>query len=109
MLTVEWNDGRVRMIDQRQLPWSLEHLEFDDYRSVAQAITEMVIRGAPAIGAAAAYGMALAAYQAPALDMGSVIDFLEVAGVILKKARPTAVNLAWAVDRMMEIARQDIY
>lgn len=109
MLTVEWNDGRVRMIDQRQLPWSLEHVEYDDYRAVAQAITDMVVRGAPAIGATAAYGMALAAYQSPALDMGSVLDFLEVAGVILKKARPTAVNLAWAVDRMMEVARTDIY
>src|SRR3954466_6308768 len=108
MLTVEWNDGRVRMIDQRQLPWSLEHVEYDDYRAVAQSITDMVVRGAPAIGATAAYGMALAAYQSPALDMGSVLEFLEVAGVILKKARPTAVNLAWAVDRMMAVARTDI-
>src|SRR5258707_12976093 len=104
MLTFEWNDGRVQMIDQRRLPWSLDHVEYEDYRAVAQAITDMFVRGAPAIGATAAYGMALAAYQSPALDMGSVLDFLEVAGVILKKARPTAVNLAWAVDRMIEMA-----
>ncbi len=109
MRTVDWNNGRVRMIDQRQLPWELKHIEFDDYRDVAQAITDMVVRGAPAIGAAGAYGMALAARQSTALDMGSVIEFLEVAAVILKKARPTAVNLAWAVDRIMGIARDDIY
>lgn len=109
MLTVDWNNGRVRMIDQRQLPWELTVTEYDDYREVAQAITDMVVRGAPAIGASAAYGMALAAEQSPALDMGNVIDFLEIAAVILKKARPTAVNLAWAVDRMMDVAHQDIY
>src|SRR5258708_35766320 len=109
MLTVEWNDGRVRMIDQRQLPWSLDHVEYDDYRAVAQSITDMVVRGAPAIGATAAFGMALAAQQSPALDMGSVLDFMEVAAVILKKARPTAVNLAWAVDRVSEGARDGIY
>jgi methylthioribose-1-phosphate isomerase len=97
------------MIDQRQLPWTLSYMEFDDYRAVAQAIADMVVRGAPASGAAAAFGMALAAQQSTALDMGSLLEFVEVAGVILKKARPTAANLAWAVDRMMRVARQDIY
>jgi methylthioribose-1-phosphate isomerase len=109
MRTVEWHDGRVRMIDQRQLPWTLTHVEYHDYRDVAQAITDMVVRGAPAIGATAAFGMALAAQQSTALDMGSLLEFLEVATVILKKARPTATNLAWAVDRMMRVAREDIY
>src|SRR5258708_1327849 len=109
MRTVEWLDGRVRMIDQRLLPWEVSHIEYNDYRDVAQAITDMVVRGAPAIGAAAAFGMALAATQAPALDRGSVLEFIEVAAVITKKARPTAVNLAWAVDRMMRIAHTDIY
>src|SRR3954468_7832297 len=109
MRTVEWNKGRVRMIDQRQLPWELKYIEYDDYRDVAQAITDLVVRGAPAIGASGAFGMALAAQQSTAMDMGSVLEFLEVAAVILKKARPTAVNLAWAVDRMMRIARTDIY
>src|SRR5258708_11196929 len=109
MRTVEWVDGRVRMIDQRRLPWELSHLEYDDYRNVAQAITDMVGRGAPAIGATAAFGMALAATQSTAQDMGSLLEFVEVASVILKKARPTAVNLAWGVDRMMKVAREDIY
>jgi methylthioribose-1-phosphate isomerase len=109
MRTVEWQDGRVRLIDQRQLPWTLSYVEYEDYRAVAQAIADMVVRGAPAIGATAAFGMALAAQQSTALDMGSLLEFVEVAGVILKKARPTAANLAWAVDRMMRMAREDIY
>jgi methylthioribose-1-phosphate isomerase len=109
MRTVEWKNERVRMIDQRLLPWDVAYLEYDDYRDVAQAITEMVVRGAPAIGAAAAFGMALAAQQSTAMDMGSLLEFLEVAAVILKKSRPTAVNLAWGVDRMMRAARADIY
>ncbi len=109
MRTVEWNNGRVRLIDQRQLPWSLSYLELNDYRAVAQAIADMAVRGAPVIGAAAAFGMALAAQQSTALDMGSLLEFVEVAAVILKKSRPTAVNLAWAVDRIMRTAREDIY
>lgn len=101
MRTVEWHEGRVRMIDQRALPWTLTHLEYDDYRAVAEAITEMVVRGAPAIGAAAAFGMALAARQSTAMEVADLIACVEVAAVIIRKARPTAVNLSWAVDRMM--------
>jgi methylthioribose-1-phosphate isomerase len=97
------------MIDQRRIPWSLSYAEYDDYRDVAQAITDMVVRGAPAIGVAAAFGMVLAARQCPALDVGSLLEFLEVAAVILKKARPTAVNLGWAVDRMMVCARDECW
>ncbi|RPI99913.1 MAG: S-methyl-5-thioribose-1-phosphate isomerase, partial [Chloroflexi bacterium] len=108
MRTIEWTDRNfIRMIDQRQIPWSLSYVEYDDYREVAGAITDMVVRGAPAIGVAAAYGMALAAYQAPAMDVGSLLEYLDVAAVILKKARPTAVNLAWAVDHMLELARDE--
>ncbi len=109
MRTVEWNNGRVRMIDQRQLPWNLSYVECADYREVAQAIMDMVVRGAPAIGAAAAFGMALAAQQSTALDMGSLLEFIEVAAVILKKARPAIANLSWAVDRMMHVAHEDVY
>jgi methylthioribose-1-phosphate isomerase len=60
MRTIEWADGHVRMIDQRKLPLEFAVVELDDYRAVAWAIKEMVIRGAPAIGAAAAFGLALA-------------------------------------------------
>ena len=110
MRTVEWTENnRVRMIDQRVLPWQLTHVEYDDYRDVAQAITDMVVRGAPAIGVSAAYGMALAAFQANTKTVGGLHEFLEVASVILKKARPTAVNLAWAVDHMLELAKSEAF
>ncbi len=110
MRTIEWTaNNTVVMVDQRQLPWGLVYVEYDDYRDVAAAITDMVVRGAPAIGVSAAFGMALAGRQCPALDVGSLLEFLEVASVILKKARPTAVNLAWAVDHMMNVARDVRY
>lgn len=101
MRTVEWLDGKVRMIDQRALPFDLVFLEYKDYRDVAQAITDMVVRGAPAIGASAAFGIALAAYQIAASDRLEFLRFIEEAERLMKAARPTAVNLMWAVDRMM--------
>ena len=107
MRTVEWHDGRVRMIDQRKLPWELVLVDYDDYRDVAQAITDMVIRGAPAIGAAAGFGMALAAFQCPANDKQEMLRYLEEAAALMKKARPTAVNLMWAVDRLLSVAARD--
>jgi methylthioribose-1-phosphate isomerase len=107
MRTVEWHEGKVRMIDQRQLPWELVHAEFDDYKEVARAITEMYIRGAPAIGGAAGFGMALAAFQSKAKDREGLIRDLEEAGTYLKKARPTAVNLMWGVDRLLGVAKDE--
>ncbi len=101
MRTVSWHEGKVRMIDQRQLPWELSFLDFDDYRAVASAITDMVVRGAPAIGAAAAFGMAVASNQAPSPNPSEHLRFLNEAATTLKAARPTAVNLAWAVDRVL--------
>ncbi|PJF40288.1 MAG: S-methyl-5-thioribose-1-phosphate isomerase, partial [Chloroflexi bacterium] len=105
MRTVEWHDGKVRMIDQKRIPWQLEFVELEDYQAVAAAITDMTVRGAPAIGSAAAFGMALAAQQSTATTIDALIDDLQKAGNTLKAARPTAVNLAWAVDRMLTVAR----
>jgi len=107
MRTVEWHEGKVRMIDQRQLPWELVLVDFDDYREVARAITEMYIRGAPAIGGAAGFGMALAAFQSAAKDRLALLRDVEAAGEHLKQARPTAVNLAWAVDRLLRVAANE--
>lgn len=104
MRTVEWHAGKVRMIDQRQLPWNLELVSFDGYADVASAISQMVVRGAPAIGVAAAFGMALAAFQSEARTRAELMSYLTQAAGRMKKARPTAVNLAWAVDRMMALA-----
>jgi methylthioribose-1-phosphate isomerase len=95
-------DGQpaVRMIDQRLIPQAIEYLDYTDYRAVAAAIRDMVIRGAPAIGLAAGYGMALAAAYGPK-DLPGLRLTLHHAADTLKASRPTAVNLAWAVDRLL--------
>jgi methylthioribose-1-phosphate isomerase len=89
------------MIDQRLLPHTEKYIDFHDQHEVAEAIRVMVIRGAPAIGAAAAYGLALAAFNSKAEDMTTFRQDLAEAGEVLKQARPTAVNLFWAVDRVL--------
>ncbi|GAB4530564.1 MAG: S-methyl-5-thioribose-1-phosphate isomerase [Anaerolineae bacterium] len=104
MRTVEWDHGVVKMIDQRLLPGTFEIAEFTDYREVARAIKDMVVRGAPAIGAAAGFGMALAACQSDAVDRPALLRDLEAAAEVLRQARPTAVNLFWAVDRILRVA-----
>ncbi len=107
MRTVEWDNGVVKMIDQRLLPGVFEIAGFTDYRDVARAIKEMYIRGAPAIGAAAAFGMALAARQSEATDRAALLRDLKAAADVLRQARPTAVNLFWAVDRMLRVASNE--
>ncbi len=89
--TLEWRGDHLRLIDQRALPGKEEYLECRTAAEVVSAIKTMAIRGAPAIGIAAAYGMALAAIAGQ--DYGE-------AALLLKNSRPTAANLAWAVDRM---------
>ncbi|HRQ39553.1 MAG TPA: S-methyl-5-thioribose-1-phosphate isomerase [Chloroflexota bacterium] len=106
MRTVFWDSDHntMKMIDQRWLPFELVIAEYADYRAVAEAITAMVVRGAPAIGAAAAFGMALAAQQSRANNLADWRADLAAAGQVLNAARPTAVNLAWAVQRILRIA-----
>ncbi|MGQ9666746.1 MAG: S-methyl-5-thioribose-1-phosphate isomerase [Anaerolineae bacterium] len=105
MRTIEWHNGRVRMIDQRLLPLEYRVVEYGDYRQVAEAIRDMVVRGAPAIGAAAAFGLALAARQSRATSISELMADLEQAAAVLKDTRPTAVNLTWALERMLRRAR----
>lgn len=104
MKTVEWHNGSVRMIDQKKIPWELVQVDLHDHQSVANAISDMTVRGAPAIGAAAAFGMALAAQRSNADDLEVLAGDLRAAAEILKNARPTAVNLAWAVDSLLLMA-----
>jgi methylthioribose-1-phosphate isomerase len=106
MRTVEWNyeKNTLRMIDQRRLPAVFELVEYEDYRQVANAIRDMVVRGAPAIGAAAGFGLALAAQGSPATDLTALRADLKNAAEVLEAARPTAVNLAWALKRMLNLA-----
>ncbi len=108
MRTIWWDAeaGTVRMIDQRLLPDRLEIATYDDFRDVARAITDMVIRGAPAIGAAGAYGMALAARQSSARDREGLLQDLREAKAVLDSARPTAVNLSWATTRLLQLAER---
>jgi methylthioribose-1-phosphate isomerase len=106
MRTIEWDvRGTVKMIDQRKLPLEFVVVEFDDYRDVATSIKDMYIRGAPAIGAAAAFGLALAARQSQATTREGCLADLETAADVLRATRPTAVNLFWALDRMLRTAR----
>lgn len=111
MRTVEWDAARqqVRMIDQRVLPAELRVIAFTDHRQVAEAIRSMVVRGAPAIGAAAAFGLALAALESHAEHVDALLADLQNAARILQAARPTAANLKWALERILRLARQGQY
>ena len=105
MRTIEWDfeNNCVRMINQRLLPGRFEVVVFDDYRQVATAIREMVVRGAPAIGAAAAFGLALAAQRSMATKVEAFRAAMHNAAETLQASRPTAVNLGWAIRRMLRV------
>jgi methylthioribose-1-phosphate isomerase len=105
MRTVSWDYDKqtLIMIDQRILPGRFELIHYSDYRDVAQAITDMVVRGAPAIGAAAAFGLALAANQSRAETAKTLRADLKSAAEELAAARPTAVNLNWALRRILKV------
>ncbi|MCC7360423.1 MAG: S-methyl-5-thioribose-1-phosphate isomerase [Anaerolineales bacterium] len=111
MRTVEWDAQAVgvRLIDQRLLPNQIEYPVYTDYAAVGRAITDMVVRGAPAIGATAAYGLALAGFQSRAGDVVNLRRDVQQAADVLRAARPTAVNLGWALDRLLRVAAQDSY
>ncbi len=95
--TIQWTDSGVVMIDQTRLPREEVYVTCTDYREVAEAIRSMVIRGAPAIGVAAAMGIALGMRQA-----ASEAQFDEICETI-RRTRPTAVNLFWAIERMRRV------
>jgi methylthioribose-1-phosphate isomerase len=107
MRTISWDSETpaVRLIDQRLLPEKLEIISLRTVDEVAAAIRQMAIRGAPAIGAAAAYGYALAGQLSLATTVEALLDDLESAAVTLRASRPTAVNLAWALDRLQGVAQ----
>ena len=99
--SIEWLDeGIVRMLDQRKIPRETVYNDYTTHSEVAQAIKDMVIRGAPAIGAAAAYGLALTAHHSQVADAETLRAELADASNVLARSRPTAVNLFWALNRM---------
>ena len=105
--TIEWKNNSVIMIDQTKLPSSLEYVTYTDYNQVADAIRTLVVRGAPAIGVSGAFGLALAALQSNAKEKDQLIQDLETAKKILFETRPTAVNLAWGLEKIMKITKDD--
>jgi methylthioribose-1-phosphate isomerase len=102
--TIEWRDDKVVMIDQTRLPGEEVYNEYSDFKSVAEAIRGMVIRGAPAIGVAAAMGVALGSREIIADTHESFFQQLSNVCDVLARTRPTAVNLFWAIERMKRVA-----
>lgn len=96
-----WRDDAIELLDQRLLPHRVEYVTCADARAVADAIRDMTIRGAPAIGVAAGYGLALAALRSAADEPDALRRDLAAAADLLRASRPTAVNLFWAVDRLL--------
>jgi methylthioribose-1-phosphate isomerase len=97
---VEWTDDGVKMLEQRLLPTEVKYLMLRTYMEVADAIRDMVVRGAPAIGISAAYGAALGAKQFVGTSMADFEEDFDYVCEVLGKTRPTAVNLFWALERM---------
>ncbi|MBI5286812.1 MAG: S-methyl-5-thioribose-1-phosphate isomerase [Deltaproteobacteria bacterium] len=105
--TIEWKDNKVYMIDQRLLPTEEVYREYTDFMDVAEAIREMVIRGAPAIGVAAAFGVALGALNIEKKDKNGFLKGFEKICDCLAHTRPTAVNLFWAIERMKRVVGEN--
>jgi methylthioribose-1-phosphate isomerase len=104
--TLQWSKGTLKLLDQLKLPHVVKTVACRDVKETGEAIKKMQVRGAPAIGVAAGYGMAQAVLASKARNGEALLKDLAKAGDYLKGTRPTAVNLAWAVDRMLECARR---
>jgi methylthioribose-1-phosphate isomerase len=102
--TVMWQGGKVRLIDQTALPETVQYVELSDWREVAEAIRTMVVRGAPAIGCTAALGMAQGARGIIADNRAAFLRRVTGMADTFRASRPTAVNLFWAIDRMLAVA-----
>ena len=104
---IQWDNGALKLLDQTRLPAEQVIVELNDYRGAVTAIRDMQVRGAPAIGVTAAYAVVMAASELPTDDRDAFLDRLRSAGELINAARPTAVNLQWAVRRMLEIAESE--
>ena len=105
---VIWHNNAVSLIDQTRLPGEYTFVEINRSEDMAQAITTMIVRGAPAIGVAAAYGMYMGAREIDSNDRGRFLEHLEKVAQMLRATRPTAVNLFWAISRMMKTAYETL-
>ena len=106
--TMRWADGKFEMIDQRILPNRFEYISFDSAESVAEGIKTMVVRGAPAIGCAAAFGIALEGLKLHKENNKDYRKNFEIAFKILAESRPTAVNLFWALAKMQKVINENV-
>ncbi|NPV25881.1 MAG: S-methyl-5-thioribose-1-phosphate isomerase [Firmicutes bacterium] len=101
MKALEWTGDCLKLLDQTKLPLKTEFVSCQDYITVAEAIRTMQVRGAPAIGVAAAFGLVLAAKQYTGQNQSELVALVEQAADTLRRTRPTAVNLFWAIERML--------
>jgi methylthioribose-1-phosphate isomerase len=105
---VQWHDGRVRILDQTKLPEELILLEISDYYGVIDAVNSLAVRGAPAIGIAAAFGVVLSIWQADEVDRTSFLTKVNKAIEDFKATRPTAKNLFWALEQMRAVLSRNL-
>jgi methylthioribose-1-phosphate isomerase len=103
--SVEWKEGKVKILDQSLLPEEVSYIECDHYEMVADAIRTLKIRGAPAIGIASAMGLALAAQDIKAKDFDTIYRELKKVADVFISTRPTAVNIKWAMQRMLKLLK----
>ena len=106
LTTIAWENDGVKMIDQTKLPESLEYITCTNYMDIADAIKKLAIRGAPAIGVAAAMGLALCANNSTCNNKAKMMEELGLVYDILLKTRPTAINLKWGLDKVFEVAKK---
>lgn len=108
--TIEWLNGKVRLIDQTKLPYKTEYVDIETSKQMGDAIKDMIVRGAPAIGISGAFGLVLGAKEIDKNSSreGFIIKLVQI-GTYLKSVRPTAVNLMWAVDRQLEFVKASNY
>ena len=108
--TIEWTNNVSRMIDQTLLPYEFKKVDVKTCDEMYTAIKDMIVRGAPAIGIAGAHGISLAALELAKItsDVNEFLELLEEKAQFLKSARPTAVNLTWAIDKQLEVAKNTI-
>ena len=105
MRTIKWFNGTVVTVDQTKLPHEIVTLEIKTVDEMAEAIRNLRIRGAPLLGAAAGFALALSAYHSKARSKEKLLAKLEDSAKVIKSTRPTAVNLFWATDRVLDKAR----
>lgn len=109
MQTMIWQGDYLELLNQTKLPTAVEYIKCDNYQIVGEAIKKLEVRGAPAIGAAAAFGFVLGARQSAKHGQDTFFDSLLVVDRELRETRPTAVNLFWALDRMMNVTKNSVH